>query len=189
MSVVAATLDVVSTNLPTTVVIMDVDGVVSAVHPRASTWGDEVDVGRVFGPVLVSPTLISRLDALHALTGVECWWLTSWTSEMRGRMRAFPGEGWSVLAEPDQQSKEPGWWKLNAVCEWLRDRPDVKSIAWCDDHLRGGPPRAVRRALAGCGVEDVLLEVPHTDVGLTPDQLTRLERWVAARVQQANGGA
>ena len=175
--------NVVSSQESTTVVIMDVDGVVSAVHPRTSAWGDEVEVGVVFGPVLVSPTLTSRLDALHALPGVECWWLTSWTSEMRGGMRAFPGAGWGVLAEPDLQSKDRGWWKLNAVCAWLEGRPDVKSIAWCDDHLRGGRPRAVHKALTGCGVEDVQLEVPRTDVGLTPAQLTRLERWVAARVQ------
>lgn len=165
----------------TVVVIMDVDGVVSAVHPEAPTWGDEVEVGRVFGPVLVSAALTARLSALHAPPQVECWWLTSWTSEMRASMTAFPGRDWGVIAEPDTQSRSRGWWKLSAVVEWLSDRPEVRSIAWCDDHLRGGRPRVVRIALAGQGVEDVLLTSPRTDVGLTPDHLAGLERWASVR--------
>lgn len=179
---VEATLALMNISQPTTVVIVDVDGVVSAVHPEGPAWGDEVDVGRVFGPVLVSPTLASRLNALHALPGVECWWLTSWSSEMRVAMSDFPGRDWGVIAEPPTHAKSRGWWKLDALVEWLSDRPDVKSIAWCDDHLRGGRPRAVRLVLASRGVEDVLLETPRTHVGLTPQHLARLECWVAIRI-------
>ena len=176
-----------NSDLPTAVVIVDVDGVVSAVHPEAPTWGDEADVGRVFGPVLVSATLSARLKALHALPGVECWWLTSWSSEMRAGMRDFPGRDWDAIAEPPTQSGSRGWWKLNALDDWLSARPDVKSIAWCDDHLRGGRPRMVRRVLAGREVKDLLLEAPRTNVGLTAEHLARLEGWTATRAQGASG--
>jgi hypothetical protein len=177
----------VNSDLPTAVVIVDVDGVVSAVHPKAPIWGDEADAGRVFGPVLVSATLSARLNALHALPGVECWWLTSWSSEMRVAMRDFPGQDWGVIAEPPSRLGSRGWWKLDAVVEWLSAHPDVKSIAWCDDHLRGGRPRKVRMVLAGRGVEDVLLEAPRTNVGLTPEHLARLEGWVASRTHGTTG--
>lgn len=176
-----------SSDLPTAVVIVDVDGVVSAVHPETPAWGDETEVGRVFGPVLVSATLSARLNALHALPGIECWWLTSWSSEMRAEMRDFPGRDWGVIAEPPTQSGSRGWWKLTAVAEWLSGCPNVNSIAWCDDHLRGGRPRMVRRVLAGRGVEDVLLEAPRTNVGLTPEHLGRLEAWATARARRETG--
>src|SRR4051812_18450683 len=52
------------------VVIVDVDGVVSPVHPSGTTWGDEVVAGQVFGPVLVSPRLCAHLDALDLVAGV-----------------------------------------------------------------------------------------------------------------------
>jgi hypothetical protein len=181
--------DLVSSHLPTAVVIVDVDGVVSAVHPEAPVWGDEAEVGRVFGPVLVSATLCARLNALHALPGVECWWLTSWSSEMRAAMRAFPGRDWGVIAEPPTQPGSRGWWKLKAIAEWLSGRPDVKSIAWCDDHLRGGSPPAVRRVLAVHDVKDVLLQAPRTNVGLTPEHLARLEEWAVTRAHRVTGGS
>jgi len=76
-------------------VVVDVDGVVSAVAPeQALPWGDEVEAGTVFGPVLVSPALCDRLDALAEILGVSCWWLTSWTAQMRARMNPLPGAHW-----------------------------------------------------------------------------------------------
>ena len=176
------------TDLQTAVVIVDVDGVVSAVHPEVPAWGDETEVGRVFGPVKVSATLSSRLDALHALPGVECWWLTSWSSEMRAGMRTFPGQTWGVIAEPPAQSVSRGWWKRQALSAWLAGRPDVNAVAWCDDHLRGGRPRAVRRVLAEHGVDDVLLLAPLTSVGLTPEHVVRLEGWAASRMASPSSG-
>lgn len=176
-----------TTHLQTAVVIVDVDGVVSPVHPTVSAWGDEVEVGRVFGPVLASATLALRLDALSALPGVECWWLTSWSSEMRAGMHAFPGGDWGTIAEPPTQSAARTWWKLDALSEWLPSRPDVKALAWCDDHLRGGRPRAVHRVLAERGVEDVLLLGPQTNVGLTPEHVARLEAWAATQASRAAG--
>lgn len=52
------------------VVIVDVDGVVSPIHPVASPWGKLVRAGTVFGPVLVAPAVCDRLDALGRRSGV-----------------------------------------------------------------------------------------------------------------------
>ena len=47
--------------------VMDVDGVVAPVHGKTA-WGDDVVAGRLFGPVLVSPTLCARLDEHPEIT-------------------------------------------------------------------------------------------------------------------------
>lgn len=187
------------TRATTRVVIVDVDGVVSAVHPApgASPWGDEQVVGNVFGPVLVSRTLSRRLDALNRTGDVSCWWLTSWTSEMRSSMRGFPGAEWPVIAEPDLRpaalvmGRNDTWWKLTAVEGWLDQHPEVRDVAWCDDHLRGGRPAAVRRRFAARGLHAPLLLAPDTGVGLTPTAVARLEEWGArpAPAAQSRQGA
>lgn len=175
-------------------VIVDVDGVVSPVRGAGTVWGDEVVAGNVFGPVLVSPTLCARLDALDEVDGVRCWWLTSWTQEMRAAMDPFPGRGWPTIAEPpwvptEIREADPSaplpparrarWWKLNAVEAWLLQRPEIDAVAWCDDHLRGGRPAATRRRLAARGV-DLLTIAPQVDVGLTPRHVQQLREWVEA---------
>ena len=165
---------------PRIAVILDVDGVVSPVHPNTPTWGDEVRVGDVFGPVLVSPTLVARLDELHRHPGVECWWLTSWSSTMRARMDLFPGRDWGAVAEGGDFPWRHGWWKLDGLAGWLSTR-NLTSMAWSDDDLRGGRPGAVHRMLSTNGVDQVLLMRPRTSVGLTPAHMTRLEQWVEAR--------
>jgi hypothetical protein len=174
------------------VVIVDVDGVVSAVKPRSDVlpWGDERVVGNVFGPVLVSPTLRERLDSLNQLSDVSCWWLTSWNSEMRASMVGLPGVAWPVIAEPDLSlggGSRSRWWKLSAVEMWLDGHPEVRDVAWCDDHLRGGRPSAVRRRFAARGLNPPLLLAPSTGVGLTPTDLGRLELWADRGHAQAEG--
>ena len=174
-----ATLRFVTRTPPTRAVVIDVDGVVSAVHPSESTWGDEVVVGNVFGSVRVSPTLCERLDRLARLPGVQCWWLTSWSAEMRAQMKTFPGHDWPIIVE---YSAMPAggvlWWKLAAIEQWLDSHPEIEHLAWCDDHLRGGRPSAVRRRVARY-VSPPLLIAPRIDVGLTPAHMARLERWAS----------
>jgi hypothetical protein len=171
--------------------IVDVDGVVSAVRPQPGSlpWGDEQEVGNLFGPVLTSPAMRRRLNALNQLPDVACWWLTSWSGEMRARMISFPGAAWPVIAEPDLHSEPAtdrrGWWKLAAVESWLAQHPEVRDVAWCDDHLRGGRPAAVRRRFATRGLNPPLLLAPNTRVGLAPKHLVLLEAWATRPVPSA----
>lgn len=141
--------------------VVDVDGVVSPVHPAGAVWGDEVTAGHLFGPVRVSPALCERLDALAALPGVVPLWLTSWPAESRARMDPFPGRDWAAVIEQEDfrdrvlDEDRLGWWKWDALREWLHQRRDVTSLVWCDDHL--GLP--VWRA-------DVELDDARPDVGV-----------------------
>lgn len=120
---------------------MDVDGVVSAVHPEDDVWGDEVTAGHLFGPVRVSPTMCRRMNELAALPHVVPMWLTSWHAESRQRMDPFPGRGWPTLAGPDDLRDSPtdedglGWWKWDALWAWLGHNRQIESLIWCDDHL------------------------------------------------------
>jgi hypothetical protein len=161
--------------------IFDVDGVISPVHGHTA-WGDDVVAGNVFGPAYTSPGMCARLDDLpRSARTLSCWWLTSWSAEMRARMDPFPGRAWPTIADPWFPSRSRRWWKLEAVEDWLARHQDVDAVAWCDDDLR--PPArsaAVRRRLAKHGVA-VLLIAPDLAVGLTPSDLDRLTAWANGR--------
>lgn len=105
---------------------------------------------------------------------------------MRAAMTGFPGTRWPVIAEPGNAATEGrGWWKLAAVETWLDQHPEISEVAWCDDHLRGGSPAAVRRRFHARGLPDPLLVAPKTSVGLTPAHFDKLERWAADGVPAA----
>jgi hypothetical protein len=160
-------------------VVLDVDGVLSPVGGHTS-WGDDVVAGQVFGPAYTSPCLCARLDALATWVEVGCWWLTSWDGEMRAGMSPFPGRDWPVIADGSGRSARTGrrWWKRVALENWLGSHPEIRAIAWCDDHLRS-PARqaAVRRSLTARGL-DILLVAPATTQGLTPKDMEQLEEWL-----------
>lgn len=141
--------------------VVDVDGVVSAVHPERDAWGDEVTAGNMFGPVRVSPALCRRLDALAKLPHVVPLWLTSWPRESRQGMDPFPGGNWESLSAPQhtegteelvaadgaETTGVPGasaavaepdrldWWKWTALRAWLLTHRHIRSVVWCDDDL------------------------------------------------------
>lgn len=170
----------------TKVIVFDVDGVVSPIRPPRPTWGDEVVAGKVFGPVLVSPELCTRLDRLNETPGVRCMWLTSWTPEMRAAMRPFPGRDWPVVATYMFQPYRT-WWKLAALDEWIGHNPTVSAIGWCDDELRGGRIAAARRRIAARGLDRPLVLAPRKEVGLTRYDLTRLESWATTNHEPSAG--
>ena len=158
-------------------VFVDIDGVISPVHGHTA-WGDDVVAGNVFGPVYVSPTLCARLDGLATLPHLSCWWLTSWTAEMRASMHPFPGRDWPVLAEQPEGSRGRRWWKLVAVEHWLTEHQEVRAVAWCDDALTSGARRAaIRRRFHDRSIEFLPI-APATSVGLTPSDIELLREWV-----------
>jgi hypothetical protein len=176
---------------PVVLVVVDVDGVVSPVH-GTTRWADDVTAGHVFGDVHVSPTLVGHLDALAAVPGVSCLWLSDWTADMRAAMDPFPGGGWPALHRDDAPSGARGWWKLTALEGWLAGARDagrraggetaVGSVVWLDDDLRSGSRAAAcRRRLGALGLE-VLLVVPRTNLGVTPEEMSVVGEWVSARV-------
>jgi hypothetical protein len=166
--------------LPTehSALILDIDGVVSPVHGHTA-WGDDEVAGHVFGPVLVSPSMVARLDALALTPHLSCWWLTSWTMTMRRAMDPFPGHDWPAIPEPPTTDRRT-WWKWHAVSSWLADRRDISRLAWCDDHLTPHRRLTIGRALEARGTAHLLI-APDTAVGLGPDHLVSIEQHLLAR--------
>lgn len=160
--------------------IVDVDGVVSPVHPARSTWGDEVQAGHLFGPVMLSPQLCTRLDALADRPGVTAAWLTDWTAQMRDGLDPRPGHNWPDIPElpaDTQQSEGIGWWKHASLARWLEDRPHITAVVWCDDHLTPLRGDAFRRRLEPAGLA-TLLVAPETEVGLTEADLESIDAFL-----------
>lgn len=132
------------------------------------------------GPVLVSPTLCERLDALAALTVVTPGWLTSWDAEMRAGLDPWPGPDWPTVAGVARAPRRM-WWKQAALEAWLDARPEVTALVWCDDELQAPSRRAaLTRRFEERNIE-ALLVAPGTAVGLTETDLSRMESWIAAR--------
>jgi hypothetical protein len=167
-------------DMRTIALIVDVDGVVSPVHPTGPTWGDEVTAGVAMGPVRVSPMLCQRLDALASSPGVTPRWLTSWDAEMREGLDPWPGRDWPSVPVVAPAPRRV-WWKQAALEAWLDARPEMTALVWCDDDLSAPSRRAgLARRFERRNIESLFV-APQTAVGLTGADLSRIERWVAAR--------
>lgn len=182
------------TAVATTLIVMDLDGVVSPVHGR-TTWGDDVIVNPAWGGILASPLMCQRLERLADLPGLQFTWLSSWDAEMRSSLSdPFPGRHWPTIADAttaqspsSKATGEDSWWKWDALQEWLVHNPKIDSIVWCDDHLarprpthRTGTYRRIARAWFHAHGYSALLISPRTDRGLTPAHLDQIEDHVAS---------
>ncbi|MEI2715369.1 MAG: hypothetical protein V9G04_19275 [Nocardioides sp.] len=203
---------------PHAALVLDVDGVVSPVH-GSTAWGDDVDgygAGRGgIGNVPVSPRLNTALDDLARRPGVTAAWLTSWSRQLREGM-VFPGRNWPVVAHacPDsgppvfdegaasrragERWRDNRWWKWWALDAWLRERPWIDTVVWCEDHLSralwdhdndvDGPRDGALTQGAVAYVElkrrgiHALLISPATDTGLTPGDLARVRDFLDGRL-------
>lgn len=154
--------------------ILDVDGVVSPVYGRTA-WGDDVVAGQLFGPVFVSPKMCARLEVIANRPDLSPWWLTMWTGDMRAAVDPFPGRRWPSIPTQPYHVAGRTWWKRVALEAWLAGHPQVRTLVWCDDHLRASArSRAIRRWLEDRGL-DALLIAPDIAVGLTPEHLDRID--------------
>ena len=155
--------------------VVDVDGVISPINGHTA-WGDDVIAGDVFGPVYTSPAMCAQLDELARLPDLTCWWLTSWSQQMRDATSPFPGRDWPAIEDGTADEPPSRWWKLQALRHWLAAHPQVTSLARCEDHLSPEGAAVVRRWLALRGVDSLLIP-PDTQVGLTPRHLIELQAW------------
>lgn len=187
----------------TKTLVLDIDGVVSPVHPdpHRPAWGDEIVVGNVFGPVLVSAELCRRLDELAQRPDLVCVWLTSWTPQMRMAMDPFPGRNWTDLGQQyrsTEAASEAEWWKWDALRCWLDAKPGVRRLVWCDDDLElvdlvdvatdveeEGQRHDKSRSLRSSIEKELLMRhivasliAPAKHVGLSPEDLRRAERFL-----------
>lgn len=163
-------------------VLLDIDGVLSPVPELTATaQRDEHGVTLTLGAAapagfawddtaeLLAHTPLSRAcaDRLARLDATRLW-VTSWGQEANRVAEVLGWEPLEVLwADPAS-----GWWKLAAVTAVLEAR-DWERAVWCDDDL-DAELDTVTSALEPYG-DRVLLVCPDKRVGLSPDDLVRIE--------------
>ena len=168
---------------PPPVLLLDVDGVLNAVHPDLpSGWRR----GTYNGFVLTwDPTVTARLRALHESGRVEIQWLTTWTVNA-DKLLAEPMGLPRGLRTHDREDVLPtgfggefrgisGWWKLAAARAVAQAEPG-RRIVWIDDDLTEQAEDTQEWLAAN---EQVLVVAPAFFTGLTHAELDRVEAWLA----------
>ena len=124
-------------------------------------------------PVFVAPECIARLTALP----VERIWCSTWQGLVDGDtglsvQLGWPGMPWLRLPLGDRP-----WDKRRAIEGWFAEHGGAQPFIWADDDRRlelSGKPWAGRLSVPS------LLIRPRKNIGLTPDHLDAMERWVSA---------
>ena len=167
---------------PPPVLLLDVDGVLNAVHPvLPEGWRR----GTYNGYVLSwDPSVTARLREWHESGRVELQWLTTWT-EKADELLAEPMGLPRGLRTHSRDDVLPtgfggrlgglfGWWKLAAARAVAEAEPD-RRIVWIDDDLaeQAEDTRGWLTANA-----HVLVVAPDLFVGLTHEHLDEIEAWL-----------
>lgn len=126
----------------TTIIYLDVDGVLNAVSKKSpslsSTGWDVWETRPVNGwPILWAPELIDALNELAARDDVTFKWLTTWTHDAAKVLSpaiGINGQEWEVLDGEQHGWRGPDWWKLQAIQkDVLESMPD--QFIWIDDDI------------------------------------------------------
>lgn len=167
------------TGRPTTIVAVDVDGVVNALprHERDLAHFSRWERRRVAGyPLTVAGEVVDWLNRL-AERGGEFHWATTWTPNRHLLDEAFglPGDA-PIAADPEVRvpGRPPGVsWKAAQIAA-LVER-EVRPLVWMDDDAITAPSADLLDDLAG-RLRLPMLAVP-TDLrtGLRPEQMTAID--------------
>ena len=127
--------------------LLDVDGVLNAVHPRSPfVWDDYVEDHANRFLITYSATVARFFAELAA--DVEVQWLTTW-AELANRflspMLGLPD--FEVAGSPDWDA--PAWWKLT-IAQRLWER-DHTPFVWLDDDIAFYPEATGLAGHAGRG--------------------------------------
>ncbi|WP_251153652.1 hypothetical protein [Cellulosimicrobium sp. Marseille-Q4280] len=156
---------------PSDVLLLDVDGVISALTPAP----DAREVPGPGGTMHVSPRLTAAITAL----GVPTAWATNRSATETGDLAAATGLTAGPGLDPADGTGDLGWWKVEALATWLVRHPGVTRLAWVDDELAsediiGIPFRdTAADILNRAGVQHLLLS-PAPEHGLTSQDLAAL---------------
>ena len=131
--------------------LMDVDGVLNdwRFGQVANDWTRfEAASG---WSITYSKSILQRIISLHESGVVEVKWLTTWCNRANAELREEFGfaEDLDVLGTPqykaeaqdyrlmrsrNESDRKFGWWKLNAVDEFVKENSDQR-IIWTDDDI------------------------------------------------------
>jgi hypothetical protein len=166
------------------VVYLDVDGVLGPLaqtkpDARPTEWPGGLRIGR-FGswPIHYSPELIERLHVLQDTGSAVFVFATSWEQnamELTVTMN-LRCHHWPVLTIPLGPNGRKIWWKWQVVRGDHQQRGQPPFI-WVDDDLRRH--RNARRWVEAQPGGHWLS--PHSEAGISPTEMDRLERIVAEK--------
>ncbi|WP_435204296.1 hypothetical protein [Micromonospora sp. bgisy143] len=160
--------------------LLDVDGVINANRPgwggpprKSQVWSDTDQVSYV---VRWAPALIDRIRSLRASGIMDIRWCTTWCLDARRLeyLWHLPPLPRAITADP--MPRGPACWplKLAAARAVLAQG---RKLVWTDDEALP-PPGPPRDQLTAGG--QALLIAPNSNHGLQPDDLDRIESFVAA---------
>ena len=156
-------------------VLLDVDGVLNAVHPRSPfVWDDYVEDHANRFLITYSATVARFFAELAA--DVEVQWLTTW-AELANRflspMLGLPD--FEVAGSPDWDA--PAWWKLT-IAQRLWER-DHTPFVWLDDDIAFYPEAMDWLATLEEG-RDYLAISSSVDEGLRQEHLDQITSFIEA---------
>jgi len=158
------------------VLFIDVDGTLSPLAgahlgPLPPSWPEWRRLPRVtVGPVFVAPGLISRLEALP----LERCWCSTWEGAIDAPGGLSEQLGWAGMPWLRLPAESRPWPKRRAIALWLASHA-LRPFIWADDDRRmdtSGRPWARKLPVP------TLLIRPEKEVGLTPRDVDRIERWL-----------
>lgn len=150
---------------------LDVDGVVSPFGV-----GDQWDEAHLYPGQSSDLTVpyrrhvVDTITRLHTTGVVEVRWLTTWDADLLTAWHDV-GLGPFEVATPAKGRRR--WWKADTVARFLSDHPHRRAV-WTDDDLT--PAR-----LRGFDRNRLYAFAPSRSVGLTDEQLARIEDWAQAK--------
>lgn len=165
---------------------LDVDGVLNAAGDLVRDGYEHRQVSVHGWPVTVTfqPEVVRRVDAIGRAARVV--WVTTWREDAVHELAPAlaidtvlevapdPDDGRSYASLPSNPLGHR-WWKLGAVLDFLRLNP-ARAVVWTDDDLSDAVRAEFRASFRGPS----LLMAPSPDDGLTTEQISRIERFVAS---------
>lgn len=175
-------------------ILLDVDGVLNAVHRQPGDhWSDWQRAECMGFTIRYSPSVAARIGALTLIEGVELRWLTTW--EHHANKWICPLFGWPDFPVIDRHDIEQhqsglvvatsGWWKFDEARALYES--DGVPFVWIDDDLGHSDDGAGDWITSLDG--RALGISPHSEKGLTERLLVEIEEFVAARLQEAEANA
>lgn len=155
--------------------MLDVDGVLNVFDP---SWGAELTRANVAGiPIRYAPALIDRIRELHASRTVDIRWSTTWCG-YRHQLDALNhlfGFDFPFAFGNRPMSKAWGDMKLDAALTVLNEG---RRLIWADDHEAAAARRLYPAIAAAERDGRALLVTPVSELGLQPEDLDLIERYL-----------
>lgn len=160
--------------------LLDVDGVINTNRPgwggpprRSQVWSD---TDRVSYLIRWEPALIDRIRSLHRSGKVEVRWCTTWCPDAHRleQLWRLPPLARAISADPMPRGSECWPLKLAAARAVLAEG---RRLVWTDDDAIPLPGPDLDELTAS---GQALLIVPKSNRGLQPEDLDRIESFIAA---------